>query len=99
MGEKGNAVDVADATSGATDGRVAGVPGGSGAAEAVSAAAEARGKESESTSEMVGGLVAKTGGEFLAGAVLGAATEKLEDRSKRKTAAKKAAGGGNRAEH
>lgn len=78
MGEKGNAAGF----------------GGSDVGEAVNATAEARGEAGESTVEMIGGLAAKTGGEFLAGAALGAATEKLEDRSKRK----KAAGGG-RAEH
>lgn len=92
MGEKGNAAGFGDASGSTPTGRD--ILGGSGATEAASAAAEARGEAGESTGEMIGGLAAKTGGEFLAGAVLGAASEKLEDRSKRK----KAAGGG-RAEH
>jgi len=92
MGEKGNVAGFGDASGNTPVSR--GTFGGSGATEAVNAAAEARGEAGESTAEMIGGLAAKTGGEFLAGAVLGAATEKLEDRSKRK----KAAGGG-RAEH
>ena len=83
MGEKGNAVDFGDA-SGKTAGAGSGLLGGSGVKDAASAAAEARGEGGESTSEMIGGLVAKTGGELIAGAALGAATEKLEERSKRK---------------
>lgn len=90
MGEKGNAVDFTDASGKAGDaGR--GLLGDAGAKAATEAtgAAGARGEGGESTSEMIGSLVAKTGGEFLAGAALGAATEKLEDRSERKKAARR----------
>ena len=85
MGEKGNATDFSSTAGGSA---------GDAARGAASAAAEARGEGGESTGAMVGELAAKTGGEFLAGAVLGAATEKIEDRSKRRAAAKKSAGSG-----
>jgi len=98
MGEKGNAVGFGEGSGAVPGERGREMLGGSATKDTVSAAAEgaagARGEAGESTGEIIGGLAAKTGGEFLAGAVLGAATEKLEDRSKRK----KAAGGG-RTEH
>jgi len=98
MGEKGNAADFGDLSTTASAGSGGGLPGGSAAKEAVSAASEAHGEAHESTAEMIGGIAAKTGGEFLAGAVLGAATEKLEDRSKRRSGSEKNAGG-RRSEH
>jgi hypothetical protein len=90
MGEKGNAADVGGVASGLSGG--AGGAGGSGldllSGAGSTATAEARGEAGESTAEMIGGPVAKTGGELLAGAALGAATEKFEERSKRRSEAK-----------
>jgi hypothetical protein len=87
MGEKGNAVDLATAT-GTTH------AGGQPLAAAANAAAAAHGESGESAMGLVGGIAAKTGGEFVAGAVLGAATEKVENRSKRRSGSKDAAGDG-----